>query len=98
MMPSVRPVLAMFIGSQSADSISTSVVFSSQPECSPPMTPPIDSIAFSSDMTTLLGPSLYSRWSSASTVSPSLARRTVRLPLTLAASKTCIGRPWSKVM
>ena len=32
----------MFSGSQSANSMSTSVVVSSQPECSPPMMPAIE--------------------------------------------------------
>ncbi len=41
-MPSLRPVWAMLVGSHSALSISTSRVVSSQPECSPPMTPAID--------------------------------------------------------
>ena len=62
----------MLSGSHSADSISTSVVFSSQPECSPPMMPAIDSTPFSSAMTHISGVSVYSRPSSASTFSPSL--------------------------
>ena len=53
-MPSLRPVWAMLSGSQSADSISTSVVVSSQPECSPPMMPAIDSTPLSSAMTTIV--------------------------------------------
>ena len=97
MMPSVRPVRAVVIGSQSADSISTSVVFSSQPECSPPMMPAIDSTPLSSAMTHMSGVSVYSRPSSASTFSPSRARRTTRLPATFFASNTCSGRPRSKV-
>ena len=72
MMPSVRPVRAMLSGSHSADSISTSVVLSSQPECSPPMMPAIDSTPLSSAMTHISGVSVYSRPSSASTFSPSL--------------------------
>jgi hypothetical protein len=58
MIPSLRPVCAMLRGSQSADSISTSVVFSSQPECSPPMMPPMDSTPLSSAITTTPGSSL----------------------------------------
>ena len=41
----------MLSGSHSADSISTSVVFASQPECSPPMMPASDSTPFSSAIT-----------------------------------------------
>jgi len=41
----------MLSGDHSADSISTSVVFSSQPEASPPMMPASDSTAFSSAIT-----------------------------------------------
>jgi hypothetical protein len=58
MMPSLRPVWAMLSGSHRADSISTSVVASSQPECSPPMMPPMDSTPFSSAITTTAGSSL----------------------------------------
>ena len=41
----------MLISFHSADSISTSVVFSSQPEASPPMMPASDSTPWSSAMT-----------------------------------------------
>ena len=42
MIPSLRPVWAIFVGSHSALSIRTSRVVASQPECSPPMIPAIE--------------------------------------------------------
>jgi hypothetical protein len=56
-MPSLRPVCAMFIGSHSADSMSTSVVVSEQPVASPPMIPASDSTPLSSAITQMLGSS-----------------------------------------
>ena len=50
-MPSLRPVWAMLSGSHSANSISTSVVFPSQPEASPPMMPESNSGPLSSAIT-----------------------------------------------
>ena len=85
-MPSVRPVRAMLSGSHSADSISTSVVPSSLPVRSPPITPAIESAPLASAITHMSGVSAYSRSFSASTVSPSRARRTTRSPATFFAS------------
>jgi hypothetical protein len=58
LMPSLRPVCAMLISFHSADSISTSVVFSSQPEVSPPMMPASDSTPCSSAITQIAGSSV----------------------------------------
>ena len=55
--PSLRPVCAIFTGSHSADSMSTSVVASEQPVLSPPMMPASDSTPLSSAMTHMLGSS-----------------------------------------
>ena len=57
-MPSFRPVAATLSGSHSADSISTSVVASVQPDASPPMMPAIDSTPLSSAMTQISGSSV----------------------------------------
>jgi len=62
-----------------------------------PMIPAIDSTPFASAITTMLSSSAYVLPSSASTLSPRRARRTVRSPSTLAKSNTCSGRPRSKV-
>jgi phenylalanyl-tRNA synthetase beta chain len=58
LMPSLRPDWAMLSGSHRAASISTSTVFSSQPEASPPMMPPSDSMPLSSAMTQIDGSSV----------------------------------------
>ena len=56
-MPSFRPVCAIVVGSHSALSIRTSRVVSSQPECSPPMIPAINSTPFASAIATMLSSS-----------------------------------------
>ena len=48
----------MLSGSHSADSISTSVVFSSQPEASPPMMPASNSTPLSSAITHIVSSSV----------------------------------------
>ena len=95
--PSLRPVVAIWIGSKRATSRNTLVVFSLQPDAKPPMTPPIPCGPSSSEIMTIPSSSTYSFSSRASNFSPNLANRMMRSPLTLSASNTCNGRPRSNV-
>ena len=57
MMPKLRPVAAVRIGSNSATSRKAVVVAALQPEGSPPMTPPIASTPISSAITVIVSSS-----------------------------------------
>ena len=96
-------VRRMLTGSNTADSMTTSVVAAVTSDAAPPMTPAIPIGPSASAMSSISGVRSRSTWSSVSRRSPAIARRTtiVARPSgpgwTAAASKVWIGLPISSI-
>ena len=77
--------------------MTTSVVLDEISVDSPPITPAIEIGPESSATTRSSGDSFRSEPSRVRSVSPSVARRTMIVPSSLAASKACSGWPYSSI-
>ena len=93
-----RPVSATRTGSNSAHSMNTLVVVSSQPVASPPITPAIDCTPAASQITQSSGvDDVVLAVQRAQRFAGAAAAASARCPTALPTSNTCSGRPRSKV-